>query len=296
MAHWGLADGNKTAILEVAQAAGLTLLEAQERDPGKTTSYGVGELIRNAMDAGAKKIIVGLGGSATNDGGCGMAQALGVRFTGGSSPMAGGDLVDILSVDMSKRDDRIKDTSIQVALDVMNPLFGPDGAARVFAPQKGAAPVQVELLEKGLRHLASFFPHISSNIAGAGAAGGLGWGLAAFCDAELKSGIDLCLDIVGFESLLDGADLVITGEGSFDKQSFQGKVPVGVARRAAVMGISTAVLAGTHNVTLASCKKYGIIGCFSICRHFNLRPEHAIAEASDLLEDLAASVIQDLVR
>ena len=295
-AQWGLLDNSKTAILEMAEAAGLTLIEPEKRDPTKTTSYGVGELIRNALDAGAEHIIIGIGGSATTDGGTGMAEALGVRFPGSDSPMSGGRLLDIASVDMSKLDERIRDILFQVALDVSNPLLGPNGAAHVFAPQKGATPAQVELLEKGLSHLAAFLPQVSPDLTGAGAAGGLGWGLAAFVGAELKSGINLCLDTIGFESLLDGADLVITGEGSFDQQTFQGKVPLGVAQRAAAMNIPTVVLSGDHSVSLADLEQYGIIGCYSICKHFDVPVERSIAQASILLEDLAADVIPGLTQ
>jgi glycerate 2-kinase len=211
---WGLLENHKTAILEVAQVAGLTLLEADQRDPSKTTSYGLGELITNALDAGAKRFIIGLGGSATNDGGAGMAEALGVRFLGTASPINGGALANITSIDMSNLDKRIEGSTFNVAVDVSNPLLGPHGATKVFSPQKGATPDQVTLLEKGMSHLASLRPQVSPDLAGAGAAGGLGWGLVSFLNAELKSGIDLCLDTLNFEALLDGTDLVITGEGS----------------------------------------------------------------------------------
>ncbi len=290
-AEWGMFDDKKTAILEIAETAGLTLVGAERLDPTKTTSYGLGELIRNALDAGAKNIIIGLGGSATNDGGTGMAEALGVRFSGSDSPMTGGRLLDIASIDMSNIDERIHDVSFQVALDVSNPLLGPQGAAHVFAPQKGATPTQVDLLEKGMSHLASLFPQVSPNLSGAGASGGLGWGLVAFVDAELKSGIDLCLDTLNFESLANGAHLIITGEGSLDQQTLQGKVPLGVAKRAAAMNIPTIILSGDHNVSLIDLEEYGVIGCYSICKDFNVSAERSIAEATILLEDLAASVI-----
>ena len=290
-AKWGLLDDNKTAILEMAEAAGLPLVEEERRDPTRTTSYGLGELIMNALDAGAQRIIIGLGGSATNDGGTGMAEALGVRFPGSDSPMTGGRLLDIASIDMSNIDERIKEVSFQVALDVSNPLLGPQGATHVFAPQKGATPAQVDLLERGLSHLASLFPRVSPNLAGGGAAGGLGWGLTAFVDAELKSGIDLCLDTVDFEDLASNADLVITGEGLLDQQTLQGKVPLGVARRATAMNIPTIFLSGDHNVSLADLEAYGVIGCYSICKDLNVSKERSIAEASVLLEDLAVKAI-----
>ena len=201
-AQLGLINQAKTAIIEAAQAIGLPLIEREKRDPTLTTSYGVGELIRNALDMGAGQIIIGIGGSATTDGGTGMAQALGVHFESCDSPMTGGKLANIASIDLSALDKRIKNTSFQVAVDVSNPLLGPSGAARIFSPQKGATPAQVELLENGLRHLASLFPQVSTETAGSGAAGGLGWGLVAFLNAELKSGIpsmacmaDTCITI-----------------------------------------------------------------------------------------------------
>jgi glycerate 2-kinase len=290
-AQWGLLDDNQTAILEVAQVAGLTLLQADQRDPTRTTSYGLGELITNAMDAGAKRFIIGLGGSATNDGGTGMAEALGVRFLGTASPMNGGALTDITSIDLSHLDKRIEGMSFQVAVDVSNPLLGPHGAASVFSPQKGATPKQVTLLEKGMRNLASFLPQVSPDLTGAGGAGGLGWGLVAFLNAELKSGIDLCLDTLNFETLLDGADLVITGEGSFDRQTLFGKVPIGVAQRAAAMHIPTIILSGSHDISSTDLERYGIVGCYSICKDLDVSVEQSIAEAPVLLEDLAAKVI-----
>ncbi len=294
-AQWGMVERTKTAILEVAETSGLILIEADMRDPTRTTSYGVGELMKSALDAGAQHIIIGLGGSATTDGGAGMAEALGVRFVGCDHPMTGGSLLDIESVDVSGIDERIRETSIRVALDVNNPLLGSRGAARVFAPQKGATSVQVEILEEGLCHLASFIPTVAPDLTGAAAAGGLGWGLAAFCGAELMSGIDLCLDTIGFDEQLSGADVVLTGEGLFDRQSFEGKVPLGVARRAEAFGIPTVVLAGDHEGDLSSAAKSGIVSYHSICGEFNVTVEHAIAHAAELLEDLAATIVPDLI-
>jgi len=289
--QWGLLDENRTAVLEVAQVAGLTLLEPDQRDPARTTSYGLGELISNALDAGTERFIIGLGGSATNDGGTGMAEALGVRFLGTDFPMNGGKLSDITSIDLSNLDRRIKGKSFQVAVDVSNPLLGPQGASNVFSPQKGATPDQVTLLEKGMRNLASLLPQVSPDLAGAGAAGGLGWGLVAFLNAELKSGIDLCLHTLDFENLLEGADLVITGEGSLDQQTLHGKVPLGVARRAASMHVPTLILSGNHSVSSADLEQYGVIGCYSICKDFDVSVERSIREAPVLLEDLAARFV-----
>jgi glycerate kinase len=205
--------------------------------------------------------------------------------------MTGGKLLEITSIDVSGIDPRLHDAEIQVALDVQNTLLGPDGAAAVFGPQKGATPEQVQALENGLEHLASFVPNVSPEYPGAGAAGGLGWGLKAFCGAELVSGIDLCLDTIGFDSLLDGADLVLTGEGSFDRQSLRGKAPVGVATRARTLAIPTVVLAGNHSVPLSSCRPFGIIACHSLRKDLGASEDQAIREASILLEALAERVM-----
>lgn len=295
-ARWGFMGDGKTAVIEMAEAAGLTLIESGKRDPCQTTSYGVGELILKALDTGVRKIIVGVGGSATTDGGAGMAQALGIQFEGCDIPMTGGKLLDIQSVDTGKLDERIKNTLFQVAVDVLNPLIGPMGAARVFGPQKGATPSQVQMLDKGLTHLALFFPQVSPDFEGAGAAGGLGWGLAAFVNAEIRQGVDLCLDMLDFDNLLKNTDLVITGEGSFDEQTFHGKVPLGVAKRAGRMGIPVVVLSGDHHVSVSDVKQIGIDRYYSICKYFSVSVEDAMAQPSVLLEELAAQVIPDMIR
>jgi len=289
-AQWGLID-NKTAVIEAAEAAGLILVDPKLRNPLKATSYGLGELIKCALDREVDNIIIGLGGSATNDGGTGMAEALGVDFLDDAFPRNGGNLGDIVSIDMSGLDTRIGDVSIQIALDVTNPLLGSRGASHVFAPQKGANRVQVELLEQGMEHLALLCPHTPPDFPGAGAAGGLGWGMAAFLNAEMKTGIDLCLDILRFESLAENADLIITGEGFCDEQTLQGKVSVGVARRAKAMGIPTIVLAGDHNIPLADLGSCGIIGCYSICKDLGVSVERSINDTSNLLKELAAKII-----
>ncbi len=291
-ATWGLL-GDNTAIIEMAEAAGLILLDENQRDPTRTTSYGLGELMLHALDSGADSLIIGLGGSATVDGGTGMAQALGTRFPGLEPPMTGGKLAGIRSVDTSRVDERIGDVVIRVALDVKNPLLGPKGAAAVFGPQKGATAVQVAQLERGLAHLSTFFPDVSPDLPGAGAAGGLGWGLPAFTGAELKSGIDLCLDTLDFEGLLRDAQLVITGEGSFDEQTLSGKVPLGVAQRARAKHIPTIVLAGDFTASLGDLSQYGIVGYYSVVSYFSVSIEESMARASVLLEDLAARVCEN---
>lgn len=294
-ARWGWVKSQKMAIIEAAAAVGLTLVPEIKRDPCITTSYGVGELIIKALDSGAVKIIIGLGGSATTDGGTGMAEALGVRFAGCTSPMNGNQLVAIKAVNTSGLDRRVATAEFLTALDVNNPLLGTKGTARVFAPQKGASAQQVEFLENGLQHLTNFFPDVNPAFPGAGAAGGLGWGLAAWVNSKAKSGIDLCLDYMDFDNKLKNADCVITGEGSFDQQTLQGKAVMGVTRRAKAQNVPVIVLAGDHNVTPNIYKKYGVSACYSLCKHFNITKEKAIDKAVYLLENLATKISKQLI-
>lgn len=249
-AYFGLLpDG--TAVLEMAQASGLTLVPESLRDPTKTTTYGTGELIASALDRGATRLVIGIGGSATNDGGAGMAQALGVRLRdrhGREIPPGGGSLGSLATIDMSGLDPRIKTVSITVACDVKNPLCGQSGASAVYAPQKGATPEVVRQLDDNLRHFARIIREQLQkdimDIPGAGAAGGLGAGLIAFTGAEVRSGVGTVLDTVRFEDYLADVDLVITGEGRLDRQSAFGKVPVGVAGRAKKFGIPVIAMVG----------------------------------------------------
>lgn len=234
--YYGVLE-NGTAIMEMAASSGLTLVEKTKRNPLYTTTFGVGEMIKDALDKGYKKMIIGLGGSATNDGGAGMAQALGVRFYDVyghlcADGIAGGDLALVRRMDKENMDPRLKETEIILASDVTNPLLGETGASAIFGPQKGANKEMVKQLEKCLANYASLFDNAEiKDMEGAGAAGGLGAGLLYFCNAKIVSGIDLLLDQVCFEDKLKDADLVITGEGQIDGQSKKGKVPVGIARR-----------------------------------------------------------------
>jgi len=250
-AAWAISRGRRMAIIEMARVAGLTLVPEDRRDPKITTTYGVGELIREALDRGASSIILGIGGSATNDGGAGMAQALGVQFLddrGGELPPGGASLRDLARLDLSGLDPHMKEVKITVACDVENPLIGERGASVVFGPQKGASPQDVTLLDAALRHYGRLVSEACGldvlNVPGAGAAGGLGAGLLAFCHAELKRGIDIVLDATGFDEALAAADLVITGEGKIDAQTRFGKAPAGVLRRARAAGKPVAALAG----------------------------------------------------
>lgn len=238
-----------TAVIEMAACASLPMVEGR-KDPMRTTTYGVGELIRHALDSGCEKVILGLGGSCTNDGGCGMASALGVRFkdeNGKEFVPTGGTLKDIRAIDCSGVDKRILG-NLTVMCDIENPLYGTQGAAYVFAPQKGATSEQVLLLDQGLKHLAEMIRLETgrdiSTLKGGGAAGGMGAGAAAFLDGVLTPGIDAVLDSADFDTLLQDADLVITGEGSIDSQSLMGKAISGIARRTKKANVPLLVIAG----------------------------------------------------
>ncbi|HUU85747.1 MAG TPA: glycerate kinase [Phycisphaerae bacterium] len=247
-----LPDANR-AVIEMAAASGLTLLAPKNYGPLRTTTYGTGRLITAALSEGCRSIMVGVGGSATVDGGCGAAQALGVRFlTADGHPLpdglGGGQLDRIERVDLTNRDPRIDECEIQVLCDVNNPLCGSNGAARVFGPQKGAGQPDVDVLDRNLAHLADVIRRDLdidvADVPGAGAAGGLAAGLMAFLDARLVPGVDVILDLVGLIDRLPGADLVVTGEGRLDAQSMMGKVVSGVAARAARLRIPTIAIAG----------------------------------------------------
>ncbi|MCG8402186.1 MAG: glycerate kinase [Firmicutes bacterium] len=245
-----LPDG--TAVLEMASASGLTLVPANRRDPRWTTTYGTGELIKAALDSGATAIIIGIGGSATNDGGAGMAQALGARLLDGAGKelgFGGAGLDKLRLIDVSDLDSRLKEVNIKVACDVRNPLCGPAGAAAVYGPQKGATPEMVDILDRRLEHFgAEIKKQLGIDVAGipgSGAAGGLGAGLVAFTGAELAPGVELVLDAIKIDRLMAQVDLVITGEGRVDAQSAYGKVPTGVAGRARRRGLPVLAVAGS---------------------------------------------------
>lgn len=237
-AKYGIIDEN-IAIIEMAAASGLTLIDDDKLNPLITTTYGTGQLIKSAMENGIRKIYIGIGGSATNDGGLGMAQALGISFKdkiGQEIGFGGGLLHTIDEIDSSNIHPLLKETEILVMSDVHNPLCGPNGASYIFGPQKGASKEEVEILDNNLRHFGEKVKEYTGkdiiNIPGAGGAGGLGGGLLAFCDSTISSGIDNVLDMISIDDHLKDTDIVITGEGMIDGQSIFGKVPVGVARRA----------------------------------------------------------------
>lgn len=256
-ARFGVTPDGRTAVIEMAEASGLPLLSPEQQDPDRATTYGTGELIRAALDLNVERIIVAVGGSATNDGGAGMAQALGVDLyddAGLPLPAGGAALYRLARVDVSRLDERLATTKFIVAADVDNPLTGPRGASRVFGPQKGAGPHAVARLDDALSHYArrveatlrpgSGEAGAWSELPGAGAAGGLAFGLVAFCGAVIRSGADVVLDAVGLDEQLQRADVVITGEGRLDGQSMYGKTPVAVARRARRLGIPVIAVAG----------------------------------------------------
>ena len=245
-----LGDG-RTAVIDTASASGLALLSSEERNPLKTSTFGTGELIVDALNRGCRRFLVGLGGSATNDGGMGLFSALGCRFldnAGRILPGCGESLVNVAGIDASGVHPHLKDASFTVACDVDTPFCGPDGAALVFAPQKGAGQDDVAMLDRGLANFADVIHQCLGrdivNVPGSGAAGGLGGGFLAFSNAVLKSGIDMVLDAIGFDSIIDGADLVITGEGRIDRQTFKGKAPYGVMLRARARRIPVYAIGG----------------------------------------------------
>jgi len=244
-------DG-KRAFMEMSAASGLTLVEPCRRNPLKTSTTGVGELILDALDRGCRRITIGLGGSATVDGGCGMFSALGVRFFNGRGCQldgCGSDLKDIASIDISGLDDRLANTEITAICDVDNPLLGERGAAHIFGPQKGASASDVEILEYGMtkyiRLLESTFGRQISDMPGGGAAGGLGAALHIALGARITGGIDYVLDRIGFDTIIKGSDLVVTGEGSVDHQSLHGKAISGILSACQRVGVPVVVLAGS---------------------------------------------------
>ena len=300
-ASFALADG--TAVIEAAQACGLSLLAPDSLAPLTATSKGVGELILAATRMGAKRVMLGLGGVATTDGGAGLVQALGARFTdtaGLELPPGGAALARLAALHL----DRLRDLSgveFLVASDVDNPLLGPSGAARVYAPQKGASPEDVELLEAGLERWADIAEaacgQIARDVPGAGAAGGLGFAALLFLGARMRPGIELLLEMLSFGQRLDGARLVITGEGSLDAQSLHGKAPVGVARAAAGHdpAVPVVAVAGVCTLSAAQLREAGIAAAYALT---DIEPDvsRCIANAGPLVERLAERIADDWLR
>ena len=270
--YFGLIDAGQTAVIEMASCAGLPLVE-DRKDPRLTTTYGVGQLILAAARKGVKKIIVGLGGSSTNDGGCGAAAALGAVFrnaAGEAFVPVGATLAEVAEIDLSGLHPALASAELVTMCDIDNPLCGPLGAAHVFAPQKGADPAMVELLDAGLAHLADVVERCTGRdirqLHGAGAAGGMGGGMVAFFGSTLQMGIETVLDTVGFDKLLEGADMVFSGEGKLDAQSLLGKVVIGVARRAKRAGVPLVAVVGDIGDNIEAAYDMGVSAVFSINR------------------------------
>ncbi len=268
--YYGLVDNGRTAVIEMAACAGLPLVE-HNKNPMMTTTYGVGQLIEKVAEKGCKKIILGLGGSCTNDGGCGAAVALGVKFLdkdGKQFIPTGGSLKDINSIDVSSVNPILKDIEISAMCDIDNPMFGKNGAAYVFSPQKGADAKMVEQLDDGLRKLAEVILHDLgvdvANMPGAGAAGAMGAGMVAFFGAKLVMGIQCVLDTVGFEKIIMGADVIFTGEGKLDTQSLRGKVVIGIAKRAKALNVPVIAVVGDVADNMTQAYEDGVSAIFSI--------------------------------
>lgn len=299
LAQWGLmqAGQGSTAIIELAQACGLEGLPAGQRDPGLTSTRGVGELIRCALDQGVQRILLTLGGSATNDGGSGMLSALGTRFLDSRGRLlapGGAALSRLARIDLSDLDPRLEAVHFAAAVDVDNPLCGPRGASRVFAPQKGAKAQQAGQLDQALAHYADQVAgQLGSDyrdLPGAGAAGGMGFAAKAFLRAELRPGIELVLEQLEFPSLLRGADLLIVGEGSLDRQSLAGKTPIGAARVARQLGVPCVALVGRLGPGWQAAHEQGITAAFAIAQGpvdlaqaLSLTGQHLTAQAEEIL-------------
>lgn len=270
-AVYGILGDRKTAVIEVAAACGLPLVPSDKRNPLVTTTYGVGELIYDAVDRGCREFVIGLGGSATNDAGVGMLQALGITFLDRHNKeitLGGRELINIKSVDVTSVLPELKDCTFKVACDVNNPLYGPTGASHIFSPQKGATVEMIKELDKGLKNFAEVvlleLGTDIHNIAGAGAAGGLGAAFAGFLQAKLQSGIELVLEITETEKNMQGVDFVITGEGRLDGQTSMGKAPLGVAQLARKYEIPVLALAGGINEETAILNELGVTSYFSV--------------------------------
>jgi glycerate kinase len=283
------------AVMEMATASGLPLLALGERNPLVTSTGGTGDLIRHALDSGARQILIGIGGSATNDGGVGLATALGARFLdrhGQPLPPGGGALRDLHHIDLAGLDPRLGKLRLDVACDVTNPLCGKQGAATVYGPQKGASPADVRQLDAGLARLAKVVAAQDPSLAdlatrsGAGAAGGLGFGLMAFCGATLRRGVELVADAVKLERRLRNCSLVITGEGRMDAQTVQGKTPMGVAAVAQRLGIPVIAICGCLGKGYEAVHQVGIAAVFPVAHGF-FDPEHPAIGAVERIQACA---------
>ena len=297
-AEWGALGDGETAMIEMARTSGLALLTLDERDPLRATTYGLGEVIREALDAGFRSFIVGIGGSATNDAGAGMAQALSVRLldeAGNDLPPGGAALADLRRIDTSGLDERAVEASFSVACDVSNPLTGPEGASAVYGPQKGATPELVPQLDAALKNFSEIVERdigtSIDSVPGSGAAGGLGGGMMAFLGGSLRAGVDIVLDQVGLDEMLERADLVITGEGQLDFQTVYNKAPIGVAWRAKERGIPVIAISGSLGKGFEDVHAEGIDAVSSIvCAPMTL--DEASTRGGELIANAVAEAIR----
>ena len=301
MAVFATIDDGKTAIIEMAQASGLPMVPVNERNPLVATTYGTGELMKAALDLGCKRMIIGIGGSATNDGGAGALAALGASFRdeqGEELVLGGGALLELAHIDLTNFDKRIYDTEIVVACDVINPLTGKTGASYIYGPQKGATPEVVEELDAALENLSKVSKETLgedySICPGAGAAGGLGFALLAFCKAKFAAGIDIVLDVCGFEKELEDTDLVITGEGRIDGQSVCGKVLYGIGTRAKQKEVPVIAIGGGVKEDGESLLDCGISAMFSIANG-PMTLDYAMENGPALIRQVATNIMRVFV-
>ncbi|MBU3104957.1 glycerate kinase family protein [Clostridium gasigenes] len=297
-AVFGILGNKKTAVIEMASASGIQLVKREERNPLITTTFGTGQLIKAALDLGVKHIVVGIGGSATNDGGAGMIQALGGKLLdrkGEEISFGGGALGNLDRIDISELDLRLKDTVIEVACDVTNPLVGETGASAVFGPQKGATEEMVKELDNNLLHFSRIIKETLGKdvayIEGAGAAGGLGAALLSFLNAELKRGIDLIINHTELKEKIKGANFVFTGEGAIDNQTIYGKTPMGVAKVAKEQGVKTIAFAGKVGEGVDNLYAIGITSIFSIMQGVS-NLDNALKDGKENLELAVENVVR----
>lgn len=288
----------RTAVMEMSAASGLGLVPESERNPMRTSTYGTGEMIRHALDRGERRFLLGLGGSATNDGGCGMAAALGAVFTdrdGNIIPCpTGGDLCRIADIDLSTLDARLRECVFTACCDVDNPLTGVSGAAAVYAPQKGAVPDDIPVLDAGLENIAAIlwrkYGISVETVPGAGAAGGMGGGVMAFLSGTLAPGIDAVLDAAGLDVHLASADLLLTGEGRLDDQTVRGKTVCGILRRTRARGVPALVFGGCVEKEALALYELGAAGIFALCDR-PMTKEESMSRAGELLRERVRAAV-----
>ena len=297
-AEWGAMGDGATAVVEMARTSGLALVPDEKRNPLITTTFGLGEAIIHAIDAGYRRFIIGIGGSATNDAGAGMAQALGIRLldSGGKDLEFGGAALSKLNnIDMSGLNDAVRSCEFLVACDVNNPLTGPTGASAIYGPQKGATPEMIESLDAALLHFAEVVKRDIgveiNDVPGSGAAGGLGGGMIAFANGELRAGVDIVLDTVRLDDYLAGCNLVITGEGSMDHSTIYNKAPVGVAERAKKLGIPVVGISGSLGTGFQDVHEHGIDALASITPG-----PMTLDEASERAAELISNATEQVLR